>query len=247
MLAEQVPTLEPPAAFSVSLTGALAFTVSTSADRSRLVWMDRSGKELGVLGASSYGSNISISPDGRQIAFDSIESDQRTRRIWSADPVRGVVTLLTAPPRDWTPATSSEGDVAFSSAPNISVTRSSALGTPRSHSIDHRTPSCQTAGRLMGGSSSSMSSIRPDGQTSTRFGSRIASRSRSSRPTRTSGQPRFSPDGRWIAYSSDETGTREVYVRDFAPGRVPAVGVVKMRVSTNGGDKPRWRRDGTEL
>ena len=57
----------------------------------------------------------------------------------------------------------------------------------------------------------------------------------------------FSPDGKWIAYSSDETGTREVYVRDFAPDRVPAVGSVRIRVSTNGGDKPRWRRDGTEL
>jgi hypothetical protein len=38
-----------------------------------------------------------------------------------------------------------------------------------------------------------------------------------------------------------------VYVRDFAPGRVPAVGSVKIRVSINGGDKPRWRRDGEEL
>jgi hypothetical protein len=51
----------------------------------------------------------------------------------------------------------------------------------------------------------------------------------------------------WIAYSSDETGSREVYVRDFAPDRVPAVGAVKIRVSTEGGDKPRWRRNGTEL
>jgi hypothetical protein len=57
----------------------------------------------------------------------------------------------------------------------------------------------------------------------------------------------FSPDAKWIAYSSDETGRREVYVRDFAPDRVPAVGLVKIRISTNGGDKPRWRRDGTEL
>jgi hypothetical protein len=38
-----------------------------------------------------------------------------------------------------------------------------------------------------------------------------------------------------------------VYVRDFAPERVPAVGSVRIRVSTNDGDKPRWRRDGTEL
>jgi eukaryotic-like serine/threonine-protein kinase len=57
----------------------------------------------------------------------------------------------------------------------------------------------------------------------------------------------FSPDGKWIAYSSDETGSSEIYVRDFAPNRVPAVGAVRIRVSTRGGDKPRWRRDGTEL
>jgi hypothetical protein len=57
----------------------------------------------------------------------------------------------------------------------------------------------------------------------------------------------FSPDAKWIAYSSDETGTREVYVRDFAPGRVPAVGSVKIRVSPRGGDKPRWSPDGVEL
>jgi hypothetical protein len=38
-----------------------------------------------------------------------------------------------------------------------------------------------------------------------------------------------------------------VYVRDFSPNRVPAVGSVRKRISINGGDKPRWRRDGQEL
>ena len=54
----------------------------------------------------------------------------------------------------------------------------------------------------------------------------------------------FSPDGKWIAYSSDESGSSEIYVRDFAPERLPAVGSTMKRVSPNGGDKPRWRRDG---
>lgn len=61
----------------------------------------------------------------------------------------------------------------------------------------------------------------------------------------TSGQ--FSPDGRWTAYSSDESGRREVYVQGFAPDRVPAAAVGKWQISTAGGDKPRWRRDGREL
>jgi len=51
----------------------------------------------------------------------------------------------------------------------------------------------------------------------------------------------FSPDGRWVAYVSDETGRPEVYVRPFqAPGE-------KRRVSTSGGSQPRWPREGEEL
>ena len=57
----------------------------------------------------------------------------------------------------------------------------------------------------------------------------------------------FSPDGQWIAYSSDESGRREVYVQGFAPDRVPAAAGGKWQMSTAGGDKPRWSRDGKEL
>ena len=57
----------------------------------------------------------------------------------------------------------------------------------------------------------------------------------------------FSPDGQWIAYSSDESGRREVYVQGFAPDRVPATAGGKWPMSTAGGDKPRWSRNGKEL
>jgi Tol biopolymer transport system component len=56
-----------------------------------------------------------------------------------------------------------------------------------------------------------------------------------------------SPDGKWIAYSSDESGRREVYVQGFAPDQTPAAAVGKWPISTEGGDKPRWRHDGKEL
>jgi Tol biopolymer transport system component len=52
---------------------------------------------------------------------------------------------------------------------------------------------------------------------------------------------RFSPDGHWVAYWSDETGRDEVFVQDF-----PSAGA-KFQVSTNGGSNPQWRRDGREL
>ena len=54
-------------------------------------------------------------------------------------------------------------------------------------------------------------------------------------------QGQFSPDGRWIAYSSDESGSYEVYVQSF-----PA-GAGKFQLSTAGGSQPRWRRDGKEI
>src|SRR6266511_5771657 len=53
--------------------------------------------------------------------------------------------------------------------------------------------------------------------------------------------PQVSPDGKWIAYSSNETGRSEIYIRPFPQG--PA----KIQVSVNGGVFPRWRRDGKEL
>jgi hypothetical protein len=53
--------------------------------------------------------------------------------------------------------------------------------------------------------------------------------------------PRFSPDGRFVAYTSNESGQFEVYVRDFPKG------ASRWQISTNGGFAPRWRRDGKEI
>jgi hypothetical protein len=56
---------------------------------------------------------------------------------------------------------------------------------------------------------------------------------------------RFSPDGRWVAYDSNESGRYEIYVRPFSPEA--GAGVDKWPVSTGGGEQPRWRGDGKEL
>ena len=56
-----------------------------------------------------------------------------------------------------------------------------------------------------------------------------------------------SPDGNWLAYRSTESGEPEVYVRDFVPDRTPAFGSEKIQISVDGGDKPRWSPDGSEI
>ena len=57
-------------------------------------------------------------------------------------------------------------------------------------------------------------------------------------------QGQFSPDGHWIAYTSDESGRYEVYVRSFAPGGATGG---KWAISSGGGSQARWRRDGKEI
>jgi hypothetical protein len=57
---------------------------------------------------------------------------------------------------------------------------------------------------------------------------------------------RFSPDGQWFAYISDETGKSEVYVRPFNPGTMSSEGE-QVPVSRNGGSYPKWTRDGREI
>ncbi len=58
-------------------------------------------------------------------------------------------------------------------------------------------------------------------------------------------EPAFSPDGRWIAYSSNESGRYEVYVRPFPGGAASGSG--KWQISTGGGSHPIWSRNGREL
>ena len=200
----------------------MTFTTSTSADSSRLLWLDRKGTKLGQLGPRAYGSNVSISRDGRQIAFDSIEADQRTRHLWTADPVRGVVTMVSTESRAWTPIPGADGVIAFAGPPDLYVTQPSAIGPP---DLLYTSPFGKVPndwsrdGRFL-----TFNELHPTRRSELYV---LRADRREAIPlvvTDADELPAiFSPDGRWIAYSSDETGIREVYVRDFAPNRMPAV------------------------
>jgi dipeptidyl aminopeptidase/acylaminoacyl peptidase len=233
-------------AFSVAATGALAYR-SASPD-SRLIWFDRTGKEVEAFRAPGDYHHPWLSPDERRVAVERTDASTGRHTIWILELDRGVTNRLVL---DETgahmPVWSPDGSrVLFSSNRNggndLYWMRADGAGRdelvlraegihqiPTDWSLDGRYLVYEA--RPQGRGDLWILPVSP-GQKPQPFLQAPASRE---------GQGQFSPDTRWIAYISDESGAYEVYVRRF-----PDAGG-KWQVSTRGGAQPRWRRDGKEL
>ena len=250
-IAEKVESFALPgiAAFSVSDNGVLAYGVGQSAGTAtRLTWVDRQGKFLGTVGPPASYRGVSLSPDGLQVAAHRHEGDGGD--IWVTDLKRNATTRFTfdATQDNASPAWSPKGDrIAFESIrdgkPGIEIrstngtgdarrvfeTTTSRMAVPTSWSPDGKTLLFGTAEAQTG----------PDLWTVPADGTHPAAPRIQTRSGELSGQ--ISPDSRWLAYQSTETGTSEVYVQSMigTPG--------KTVISNGGGNAPRWRRDSREL
>jgi eukaryotic-like serine/threonine-protein kinase len=268
-LAEDIAGIGSYAWISASDTGTLTYrTGRAESEVTELRWVDRQGHPLGQLGARAdyLGSGVQLSRDGRHVVVTKTDNASTSRgmfnfqasRVWTADVDRGIFSRLN--PGDGTessPVISPDGRIFFSTTVNGAVgdlyaMPASGIGQPqplvvKSATIKHPND-VSPDGRFL---------IFDDHSLQQRQDLWIlpvdASAGAAAKPIpflvtsadETFGQ--FSPDGKWIAYSSDESGRREVYVQGFAPDRVPAAAVGKWQISTAGGDKPRWRPDGKEL
>jgi eukaryotic-like serine/threonine-protein kinase len=233
------------AAISASATGLLAYR-SGPAERRQFIWFDRSGREIAKVGNldSAQASAPSLSPDGRYIALDRMVDNNRD--IWLLETARSVLRRLTFDlAEDNSPTWSPDGS-------RIVFTRREAVGTlyqiPASGNGAEKlllaTPQPKRAadwshdGRFLLFRTQDVKTkydlwaLPMDGEAKpfvvvqTNFDERDA---------------QFSPDGKWIAYESDESGRFEIYVQPFpGPGQ-------KLPVSTNGGAQVRWPRNGKEL
>ena len=236
------------AAISATEGGMLAY-LSGGAAANQLTWYDRSGKKIGVAGEKTLNLNhVRISPDGLKIAADLGES---LTDIWIYDLQRGVSTRFTfGPSSSSTPVWSRDGKwIAYGVLQHgyLELYRKSASGMGQ-------------AELLLEGSEKSVqnwpSDISPDGQTllyavgdlvgaAQMWELPLSGNDRKPKPLMPGSfitmEGRYSPDGHWIAYTSNESGKFEVYVISSGAGGG------KWQISSGGGQQPLWRRDGNEL
>ena len=259
-LASQIGSYLLSAGFTVSGDRILAFrSGKTASPQSKLSWFNRQGKALGYVGeegAFSY-NDLALSPDGERIAATRISGAgaRLDEGIWIIDVNRGASTRFTqdvAP--DFSPAWSPDGKrIAFSAS------RSGGMGIyQKSGSLgDHEellvgasenpkyASDWSRDGRFLLYTQQSKTTnydlyflrLNPDGKPA-------GSPEPFMDDTYNEGQGQFSPNGKWIAYASDESGDSDVYLRQFSGTHATGTAI---RVSRGGGSEPRWRRDGKEL
>jgi serine/threonine protein kinase len=236
------------ASFSVSNNGVLAYR-SVVPPEAELVWFDRAGQRLEVLGEVGTYLTPSLSPDGRRLAYVRRTTDMT--EVWVEDLERNATSRVAQAgegTRINTPRWVSDDTLVYMMADGVYQKRVDRNDPPTVVWSASESDADEKPAVLMGGdygNGSLMILANWDGQTD--FDLWTLRPGEDSDPevlVRIPGQqqdPSLSPDGKWVLYSSEETGRFEVYVHsveDLGERRV---------VSSGGGQTPRWSPDGTEI
>jgi serine/threonine protein kinase/Tol biopolymer transport system component len=246
-------------AASAGMNGTLVYLTASRPDR-QLVWYDRAGKETGRAALLGQGSGVYLAPDGKHVAFQRWDG-QSMPAFWLQDLERNQETRLATPPLVpfaalvWSPdgqrvafRTTSAGVDAIhvksvNSGTEEILLQSARPLSPSDWSRDgqwlvYTDDNLKSAGDIwLLPNPSSASADRPE-----------LAEGRKPVPWLVTpfveSQGQISPDGKWLAYTSNESGRDGVYVRPFDRAAGPDV---KWQVSTAQGREPRWRADGKEL
>ncbi|HXI12124.1 MAG TPA: protein kinase [Thermoanaerobaculia bacterium] len=233
--------------FSASSNGMLTYLPGGSANLSEIAWVDRQGKDLEVISTSDMYYSPRLSHDQTRIAYDLSDHTTAKGDIWIRDMRRGVTSKLTYEPANesgplWSP---DDAQIYYfseqSGRPQIYVKPSGGVGQARQITKDPARTfplAVSPDGKLI--AVSHVDPKKPDpniyivdlsAQKTSPFLATPAFETDIS----------FSPDGRWVAYTSNESGRFEVYVQNFPNAQG------KWLVSQSGGSEPAWRQDGGEL
>jgi Tol biopolymer transport system component len=237
------------ALFSVSDNGVLAYQRGESTSDLHLSWVDRNGKETDVITPAGDYSHPRLSHDGKHVVYEVMDPQNGLSDIWTFDLLRRVPTRLTFEPESelypiWSPDdqtivyTFSQPNGAFdlyrksstgAGAPER-VYSSNTLKFPTDWSADGKTILFQNNDALQRNNWDVAQLSLVTGIAANVIASPFSEVS-----------PQLSPDGHWLAYLSDLSGSMNVYIEPFPPSGA------KYQVSTGGGFQQRWRRDGKEL
>jgi eukaryotic-like serine/threonine-protein kinase len=230
--------------YAVSDNGTLVYVPGALPASPRLAWVDRSGREELLPAPAMNYAYARVSPDGKQVALDVREPDADVW-IWNLEHER--LTRLTFNAAEnplvvWSP----DGRM-LAFGDGRSGTANVYWQSPRGGEIERLTTSPRRqvpTAFTRDGSRLVFGEAQPGGGWD--LFTLALDESRRIEPLLRSEysemNPAFSPDGRWLAYSSDESGRVEIYVRPF-----PDVSRARWQVSANGGSKALWSRDGSEI
>jgi Tol biopolymer transport system component len=229
--------------FSVSEGGTLEYRTGSGRSDLRLVWVDRSGKVIESVGVPAVYQSPAISPDGKHIAVH--RHEDMGGDVWIVETSGGKTSRLTfdTSQENSQPLWSTDGShIVFGSHRNgkWGIYRKLSNGTSNDELLFE-----SDALKMPMSWSAAANTILfwvADSKTSSDVWALPLSGDRKPFPVLqtafTEAHPQISPDGKWFAYYSNETGRYEIYVQSFPPGRG------KWQISGTGGVFPRWRSDG---
>jgi len=227
--------------FSATDSGLLVAQNSGAVSFSQLIWFDRKGNQISMVGKPDLYSNVSLAPDGKSVAVDKTDSANQNTDVWIYELQGDTAKRITFDPAvDAMAIWSPDGSrlVFSSSRQNVfNLYMKAADGAQEEKPIqrvdaDEYPSDWSRDGRYI------LFNRGPEIWILTLPEMKSAPFLKTSSTLRNG---RISPDGKWVAYASNETGKWEVYVTSFPAAQG------KWQVSSGGGEQPRWRGDGKEL
>ncbi|MDQ6799276.1 MAG: protein kinase [Acidobacteriota bacterium] len=235
------------AVFGVSQNGILTYMPGGEAGMTELVWTDRHGRQVGTIGGPEMYYSPRLSHDKKRIAFDLSDRITAKGDVWVHDLVRGRSSKLTYQPANesgpiWSPddrriyyfsEQNGDPDIFEISSKGAGQAQADSSGAGRKRTLDV-TPDGKFVAIELSDPKKSDADVYLLNVADHKLVPLLTSAANET-------DAAFSADGRWIAYTSDESGRNEVYVRTFPEMRG------KWLVSNGGGGQAAWRADGREM